>query len=375
MANDLLYTLALTRLSGFHFQTALLLYRQLGSGRAVYDHRQHILDVLPECPQRLVQSLQDWDEALRLSDAELQFVEKHHIQALCLGDADYPQRLSDVPDAPIVLFALGKDRLLNRQRVINIIGTRHATVYGQDLTRRLVEQLRQLCPDVVVVSGLAYGIDICAHREALRQGLDTVGVLAHGLDELYPSVHRDTARQMVEQGALLTEYMSGTRLDKLNFVRRNRIVAGISDATVLVESAEKGGGLITCRIAQDYNRPVMAFPGPVGAPYSVGCNALIRDDGAHLITSGEDLMEAMGWPTDAQRRQAAQQGIERTLFPDLTPDEERLVSLLGRTGDQQLSGLAAQTGFGVGQLTALLFQLEMKGVVRSLAGGVWHLLH
>ena len=373
MDDKLLYTLALTRMAGFNFQTALQLYRELGSGKAVYDNRQNIRDVLPDCTPRLAESLQDWSVALAQADAELSFIEKHKIRALCLGDPDYPQRLSETPDAPIVLFYLGTADL-NQRRVINMIGTRHATTYGKDLLRRFMEQLHRLCPEILIVSGLAYGVDICAHRNALQQGYDTVGVLAHGLDDLYPSAHRDTAREMVRQGGLLTEYMSQTRVDKLNFVRRNRIVAGMSDATVLVESAAKGGGLITCRIAQDYDRAVFAFPGAVGAPYSEGCNALIRDNGASLLTSADDLVAAMGWQTDAQLRQAEQSGIERTLFPDLSADEQRVVTTLERMGDAQLNALSVGTNFSIGQLTALLFQLEMKGVIRPLAGGVYHLL-
>jgi len=272
-----------------------------------------------------------------------------------------------------VLYYLGSASL-NQQRVINIIGTRHATAYGQDLIRRFVGKLRELCPQVLIVSGLAYGVDICAHRNALEQGFETVGVLAHGLDELYPPRHRDTARQMLAQGGLLTEYMSETKADKLNFVKRNRIVAGMSDATILVESAERGGGLITCGIAQDYDRSVFAFPGAVGAPYSVGCNNLIRDNGAQLITSAEDFVKAMGWQSDALLRQAKASGIERTLFPDLTAEEQAVVRALDEMGDLQLNQLSVRTNLPIGQLTALLFQLEMKGVVRPLAGGTYHLL-
>lgn len=371
---SLAYTLALTRLTGFNFQTALELYRRLGSGKAVYEHRLDMADILPDCPERVALALRDWSAALARAEEELAFIEHHHIQALCLGDADYPQRLAETPDAPIVLFYLGSADL-NQRRVINIVGTRHATTYGQDLIRHFIEDLKQLCPQkVLIVSGLAYGIDICAHRESLANGLETVGVLAHGLDDLYPPRHRETAREMVGQGGLLTEYMSDTRADKLNFVRRNRIVAGMCDATVLVESAAKGGGLITCRIAQDYNRPVFAFPGPVHAPYSEGCNRLIRDNGAALLTSAEDLVTDMGWQTDRQLSQAQAAGIERTLFPELSADERQVVGVLDEVGDMQLNMLSVRSNIPIGQLTALLFQLEMKGIVKALAGGTFHLL-
>jgi DNA processing protein len=360
-------------MTGFNFQTALRLYQQLGGGQAVYEHRHDLLDVMPDCSPRLVATLQDWSLALVRAEQELAFIEKHQIKVLLLGQPDYPQRLSECPDAPIVLFYMGSANL-NQQRIVNVIGTRHATTYGQDLIRHLMADLRTMGVRPLVVSGLAYGIDICAHREALGHGLQTVGVLAHGLDELYPPRHRDTAKQMLQQGGLLTEYMSETRADKLNFVKRNRIVAGMADATILVESAAKGGGLITCAIAQDYNRQIFAYPGAVGAPYSEGCNNLIRDNGAQLVTSAADIVSALGWQTDQQLQQAKQAGIERNLFPELSEEEQAVVNVLQILGDMQLNMLSVKANISIGQLTALLFQLEMKGIVRPLAGGSYHLL-
>ena len=371
---EVYYTIALTRLTGFNFQTALQLYRELGGGQAVYEHRNDIKEVMPDCSDRLAENLKDWSLPLARAAQEMEFIIKHRIQPLMLGDERYPQRLSECEDAPILLYYLGSAEL-NQKRVINIIGTRHITPYGQDLIRHLVSDLKQMGVQPLVVSGLAYGVDICAHREALGQGMETVGVLAHGLDDLYPARHRDTAKQMVTHGGLLTEYMSETRADKINFVRRNRIVAGMSDATILVESASKGGGLITCGIAQDYNRSVFAFPGAVGAPYSEGCNQLIRNNGAQLITSAADIIEAMGWQTDLQLRQAKQAGIERSLFPDLTAEEQQVVDVLAKTGDLQLNMLSVKSNIPIGQLTALLFSLEMKGVVKPLAGGNYHMLY
>ena len=370
---EVYYTIALTRMTGFNFQTALHLYQTMGGGQAVYEHRHDIKDVMPDCTDRLAASLQDWSLALQRAAQEMSFIQKHQIQPLCLGDERYPQRLAECVDAPIILFYMGNADL-NQRRVINIIGTRHCTAYGQDLIRRFVADLRLLCPEVLIVSGLAYGVDICAHRHALQNGYETVGVLAHGLDELYPSAHRDTAKQMLQQGGLLTEYMSETRADKMNFVKRNRIVAGMTDATILVESAAKGGGLITSHIAQDYDRAVFAFPGAIGAPYSEGCNQLIRDNGAQLITSAEDFVEAMGWQTDAQRQEAINKGIERNLFPELSDEEQGIVKALNEHGDLALNQLAAKTNIPISRLTALLFQMEMKGIVRPLAGGTYHLL-
>ena len=274
------------------------------------------------------------------------------------------------PDAPLILYYKGTADL-NQHYVLNMVGTRRCTTYGQDLIRHFICDLRLLCPEVLIFSGLAYGIDVCAHRNALEQGYETVGVLAHGLDQIYPSAHRNTAARMVRQGGLLTEYMTQTEPIANNFRQRNRIVAGCSDATVLVESAIKGGGLITCHIAQEYGREVFAFPGAVGMPYSEGCNRMIRNNTAALITSAADFVESMGWQTTQQHAPA----VERQLFPDLTPDEQAIVALLQQTNDLQLNMLSVKSNIAIGQLTALLFQLEMKGVVKSLAGGTYHLLN
>jgi DNA processing protein len=217
-------------------------------------------------------------------------------------------------------------------------------------------------------------VDICSHNEALANGYDTLGVLAHGLDQIYPYRHRDVAATMVQHGGLLTEFMTQTNADKPNFVRRNRIVAGCSDATIVVESATKGGSLITAEIAQSYDRAVFAFPGNVGLPFSEGCNHLIRDNGAALITCAEDFVQAMGWESDSVLRQAHAEGIERELFPDLSDEERLVVDLLQQVNDLQLNILTVRTGLPISRLTAVLFQLEMKGVVKPLAGGMYHLL-
>ena len=366
---EIFYTMALSRLSYLNLATASQLVERMGSAEAVYEHRADIASVLTDCSPRLVESLRTgWDAPLHHAAAEMEFMTKHGVQALCKSDADYPQRLRECDDAPLVLFYRGSASL-NPPRVIDIVGTRRSTPYGHDLTERLMADLRQLCPDVLIVSGLAYGIDICAHRAALANGFDTVGVLAHGLDQLYPPRHRQTAVEMVSHGGLLTEFMTGANADKKNVVRRNRIVAGMSDATVLVESAARGGGLITCRIAQSYNRSVFAFPGAVGAPYSEGCNQLIRDNGAALITSAADLVQALGWQPEDVRPAV----IEPSLFPDLSAEERRIVQLLQQHNDVQLNILCVNTNLPIAHVASLLFQLEMKGLVKPMAGGTYHL--
>lgn len=373
MESELYYTMALTRLTNFNYQQALELYKMVGSAQLLFEHRNEIGDIVHDASPHLKTALSYWDDAMKRADFELKYMQEHGIRGLTLTDEDYPQRLCECPDAPLVLYYKGNADL-NQAKVVSIVGTRHITTYGQDLVRRFISDLKRSCPQVLIVSGLAYGVDINAHRESLANGYPTVGVLAHGLDTIYPYHHRDTAAEMLNHGGLLTEFMTQTNADKPNFVRRNRIVAGMADSVILVESAAKGGGLITAEIGQSYDRAVFAFPGNVNAEYSKGCNNLIRDNGAGLISNADDFVRAMGWQDDKQRQQALADGIERHLFPDLSPEEQRIVSLLQETNDLQLNILSVKTSIPIGQLTALLFQLEMKGVVKPLAGGMYHLL-
>ena len=369
---DVIHAITLTRIGFYNMASMLDLLRRAGSATAIMEHSADIRQLVPDASPRLVEAFRNSGDAAHRAEVEDAWAMEHGVRVLCYGSSDYPQRLNDCPDAPLVLYYKGNADL-NQQRVINIVGTRRCTVYGQDIIRRFVADLRQLCPRVLIVSGLAYGVDICAHRQALQQGFETVGVLAHGLDDLYPTAHRDTAVQMLHQGGLVTEFMTQTRADKMNFVRRNRIVAGMADATLLIQSAAKGGGLITCDIAQNYGRDVFAFPGPVDVEECRGCNNLIRDNGAGLITSAEDFVNAVNW-NDHRLLEATRMGIERQLFPDLSAEEQTVVDVLSATNDLQVNLLTVKTGIPISRLSALLFTLEMKGVVRSLAGGMYHLL-
>lgn len=373
---EVFYTMALTRISNFNFAQALQLYKAVGSAQLLYEYRNDIGDILKDCSPRLKEALKDWDEPMKRADFELRYMQEHGIRALTLTDEDYPQRLLECPDAPIILYYIGNSDL-NQAKIVSIVGTRQCTTYGQDLIRRFIADLRQQCPQVLIVSGLAYGVDIHAHRQALENGYETVGVLAHGLDHIYPYRHRETAAEMVRHGGLLTEFMTQTNADKPNFVRRNRIVAGMADAVILVESAAKGGGLITAEIAQSYDRAVYAFPGHVNAEFSQGCNNLIRDNGAGLISNADDFVRAMGWDTMKDMPlwlTPPLRPAENAQIPDLSPEEQTIVSLLQQTNDLQLNILSVKTGIPIGQLTALLFQLEMKGILKPLAGGMYHLL-
>ena len=374
MKQEHLYAVALTRLGGFNLPALMELYQRAGSATAIYEHRNNIHDILPDATQRLVETLENWDNVISFAERELQYDEQNNIEVLCLNDENYPQRLRECPDAPIVLYKQGNVNL-NKYHTLNIIGTRNCTQYGRDLIRAFIRELKLICPDALVFSGLAYGIDICAHRESLANNMETVGVVAHGLDIVYPRMHTGTAKEMCEKGGgVITEYTTNTQPVPKNFVQRNRIVAGCTDATLLVESANKGGGLITCNIARSYNREVFAFPGAIGAEYSEGCNQLIRDNGASLITSAYDFVKAMNWDNDIKLEKAQQQGIERTLFPNLNNEEQIVVEALQQQNDQQINMLSVRTNLSMARLMALLFELEMKGIIRTMAGGCYHLL-
>ena len=370
---ETLYAVALTRINYFNVATSLQLYRKLGSATNIMEHRHDIRAVLPDATPRLIKALKDISDAMRRAEKELEFDENHRIKPLVFNDDDYPQRLRECEDAPLVVYYRGTADL-NKQRIISVVGTRHCTVYGQEIISKFISQLKELCPDVLVVSGLAYGVDIQAHRNALKNGFETVGVLAHGLDSLYPTAHRDTATEMLKQGGLLTEFMTSTNADKINFVRRNRIIAGTADATIVVESAAHGGGLITADIANSYGREVFAFPGNIGMPYSEGCNNIIRDNKAALITSAEDFVKTMGWEQDAKLKKAREKGIERQMFPELTDDETRIVNTLQHTNDLQANIISVKCGLPISTVASTLFNLELKGIVRLYAGGVYHLI-
>lgn len=372
--DDILYTIALTKLGYISPDVLLRIIQQTGSGKTLYETRDHLEELLPESSKRLKDIIGgNWNDAIAYAKNEMEFCQKNNISILCYGDNDYPQRLNECPDAPVVLYYKGNANL-NCHHVINIIGTRHCTNYGSDVICRFISDLKKLCPEVLIVSGLAYGVDINAHKYALDNGFNTVGVLAHGLDTLYPSMHRETATKMIEQGGLLTEYMSNTRIDKQNFIRRNRIVAGISDACILVESAKHGGGLITARISQDYGRDVFAVPGRTSDHYSQGCNSLIHDNQASLLLSAEDFVLSMGWENDKILEDAKSRGIELSLFPELTDEQQAIANTLEKFGDLQLNILMIKTGFTIGKLNQLLFEMEMNGIVRPMAGGNYHLI-
>ena len=300
------------------------------------------------------------------AEKELLFIEKNKIIPLFYYDKRYPERLKRCPDSPLILYYKGNAEL-NASRIISIVGTRTATDYGKFNTEKLVEDL--VAMDVLVISGMAYGIDICAHKAALKNNLQTVGVFGHGLDRVYPSEHRVVAEKMLNQGGLLTEYISGTNPDRTNFPMRNRIVAGLADATIVIEASRKGGALITAELANSYHRDVFAYPGRVTDTYSQGCNNLIKTNRAALIESARDLQYIMGWENHPEKAAP----IQKKLFLEYNPEEKVILDLFNESDSLTIDAICFKSNFTPGKVAGILLNLEFEGIVKSLPGKVYQL--
>lgn len=357
------FAIALACLKGVGATGACQLYKQLGSARAVYEQRQAFNTFIKSTDH-------DWDAALKRAEQELAFCEKNAIRVLTPTDADYPQLLLEAHDAPVALFYKG-NASLNVKHILAVVGTRHITEYGKEICQRFCADLSHILPDSLIVSGLAYGVDIHAHRACLQNGLPTVGILAHGLDRIYPAMHRNTAAAMVNQGGLLTEYLTGTNPDKGNFVRRNRIVAMMTAATLVVESAAKGGSLITASIADSYGRNIYAYPGRVGDKYSEGCNQLIVRDKAKLITCADELAYAQGWTDEIEKRK---QPVQQELFLELDGTQGDVYNCLKKSGDMSMNQLSTALHTPIHSISAALFDMEMDGIVKQVGGGLYKLV-
>jgi DNA processing protein len=372
MDKETLYMMALTRVPKLNYSQQRTLVETLGSATAVYENRRNIMDVIPDAIPALRENLSFMDSCLPRCEEELEWAERVKVDCISFLDDRYPQRMKECDDAPMMLYYRGMADL-NKTRIVSMVGTRKITDYGRQMCETFIRELAELCPDVLVMSGLAYGVDIQCHRQALQNKLETIGVLAHGLDQIYPTLHRNTAKEMLCQGGLLTEFMSRTTIEKRYFVQRNRIVAGCSDATIVVESASRGGSLITAEIAQSYGREVFAFPGRMTDTQSEGCNRIIANNTAGLLTCAEDFVNAMGWENDKARQKQLADGIQQELFPDLSDEEQLIVETLRNKDRLQLNIISVSTGIPAGRLSGLLFTMEMKGVVRMIPGGMYRL--
>lgn len=360
MSTPLFYTLALLKIEGVGDIVAKKLIHHCGSAEQVFKAQKQQLLAIDGVGEMVFRKLQD-KTVFRLAEAEINFIEKARIQHCLYTDAHYPERLKHCIDSPTVLFQSGNIALQNR-KIIAVVGTRQVTSYGVDFTRKLIEDLAPMDP--VIVSGFAYGVDIVAHQTAIDCGLQTIGVLAHGLNQTYPKIHKKYIAKMEENGGFLTEFWSSSCPDRENFIKRNRIVAGIAEATVVVESAEKGGSLITANLANDYNRDVFAVPGRSSDKYSQGCNNLIKTQRAHLLTSAADIVYLLNWEVEEVNNKA----IQKQLFVTLDSDEQKIYDFLQTKGKELLDSIALECELPIFKVSSLLLTMELKGVIRPLPG-------
>lgn len=366
-SSKLLYQIALTQINGVGDILARNLLEQIGDEEAIFKSSARELIAIKNFSNSLAKEILN-PEVLRKAEKEVEFVIKNNIKTYYFNDSDYPSRLKECPDSPILLYYKGNADL-NEKKVISIVGTRKSNSYGHDFCNQFIEELSDLYPDLLIVSGLAYGIDIEAHKSALKHSLPTIGVLAHGLDRIYPSAHRNTAISMLDKGGLLTEFISKTEPDKFNFVRRNRIVAGLSDAVIVVQSGNKGGSLITADMANSYNREVFAVPGRITDKESVGCNNFIEQNKAILLQSADSFIKQMQW--DVMKSSKPKQ---QKLFLNLTSEEQLIYDLLQSEDFLHIDILSMQTGIQLSSLSSILLMMEMNGVLKAIPGRNYQLI-
>lgn len=358
--------IALTLIEGVGDVLARQLISYCGSVEAIFKEKKRALEKIPEIGPKTAKSIASFRNFDR-AERELEFVRKHHIRLLFYLDEGYPNRLKNCHDAPLLLYYKGTSDL-NHSRMVAIVGTRKATVYGRSITQDLVAALGTM--KATVVSGLAYGIDITAHKACLDHEIETIGVMAHGLDRIYPPGHITVARQMALHGGLITEHISGADPDKENFPKRNRIIAGLCDAVIVAEAARKGGALITADIANTYNRDVFAIPGRVDDSSSEGCNLLIRNNKAVLLQSGADIQYIMGWE---DKKEKQKKPVQRQLFPTLGEEEQKIVAIISEASPCHIDRISHLSALTPGKLSNLLLQLEFNGIIRCLPGKVFQL--
>lgn len=356
---DLFYLLALQRVEGVGDIIAKKLLTHCGSAEAIFKTKTSQLAAIDGVGSMTLKNLKDhavFDKA----NAELEFIRSNDINVVHFQDENYPDRLKHCIDGPLLLFSSGKIDIKNR-RIISIVGTRQITSYGMEFCRKLIEDLAPLDP--VIVSGFAYGVDIAAHQLAMEYNLQTIGVVAHGLNQIYPKTHKKYVAKVEENGGFITEFWSTSNPDKENFVRRNRIVAGMSEATIVIESADRGGSLITANMANDYNRDVFAVPGRVTDKYSQGCNNLIKTQKANVLTSAADLVYILNWDIEQKSKP-----VQKQLFVTLDDDEQKVYDYLLKTGKEVMDIIALRCDFPIYKISGMLLNLELKGVVRPLPG-------
>jgi len=364
--NDLLYLIALTQIKNVGAKHAKNLISYCGGAKEVFKATQHQLFKVPGIGEKIaanIRAFKDFDNAKK----ELEFIQKSNIEAFSYLDKDYSQRLKHYDDSPVVLFKKGNTNL-NAARTVAIVGTRKATARGKAICEQLISDLKVY--DISIISGLAYGIDVTAHKKCVELDIPTIGVLGHGLDRIYPSTHRNIAEQMLKDGALITEFPSNTKPNAPNFPARNRIIAGMSDAVIVVETRQTGGSMITAHIANDYNKDVFAIPGRLGDESSKGCNHLIKTHKAFLLESAEDIAYIMRW----EKSDSNSKTTEKKLYVGLSDEERKIVELIRTHENINTDKLTYELEYSTSKLAALMLSMEFRGILKSLPGNRYTLL-
>ncbi len=361
--SELLYKIAITQVTGIGSITAKKLIAKCGSAEAVFKEPPSCLVKISGINRQMISSFGQ-KELFLIAEKEIDFIQKNDIHPLYFLDKDYPFRLKQCVDSPVLLYVKGNAKL-NTKRIIAIVGTRKPSSYGKDICEKIILGMAE--SNVMVVSGLAYGIDTHAHENALKYRLPTVAVLGHSLDRIYPSLNIGLARKILDKGSLISEFISGTKPDRENFPRRNRIVAGMVDAVLVVESAERGGALITADIALSYSREIMAVPGRVNDKLSGGCNWLIIDNKAALVRNTSDILKIMNWDEKCV-------GLQRELdFNELNETQRKIMRLLYEYKKLNIDQIISLSGMRMQEIPALLLEMEMKGLIRTYPGNTYEI--
>ncbi|HZI00664.1 MAG TPA: DNA-processing protein DprA [Flavisolibacter sp.] len=366
MKDELICQLAMTLIPNIGDARARALVNHFGDARSIFSASLSSLQQVEGINSALAKSIKAFDD-FSLAEKEKQFIERYGIQAIFLTDPAYPQRLLNCYDAPVLLFYKGTANL-NASRTLAIVGTRLCTDYGRHFTEKLIQDLS--AEGITIISGLAYGIDAAAHKAAIKHQLPTIGVVAHGIDKIYPADHATLAKEMIYSGGgLLTEFFSGTKADKHHFPLRNRIVAGMADATLVIETEIKGGSMITAKLADAYNRDVFALPGRITDKKSSGCNRLIQYQNAIMLTDAKELLQVMGWQTERKPQKKKQ----RALFIEMTQDEKKIVALLEGKECMHIDEINFKSGLSSSAIAAAILNLELQHIVSSLPGKMYQL--
>ncbi|MGV3587360.1 MAG: DNA-processing protein DprA [Adhaeribacter sp.] len=371
MGEELVYEVGIGLLPGIGNYLTRTLISYCGSAKQVWHAPPGKIEKIPGIGPTALNALKQGKNVLKQAEAILAQAQKEEVQVLFYTHKNYPDRLKQIADAPTLLYYKGNCSL-NQRKIVSIVGTRKCTSYGKEITEQIVKDLTK--HQALILSGLAYGIDIAAHRAATQYNLPTVGVMANGLDTIYPAVHRKISEKMLENGGLLSENTFGTKPDAHFFPARNRIIAGMADVTIIVESAIKGGTLITADIAHSYNKDIMAVPGPINSPVSAGCNYLIKSLKAAVYTELKDLEELLNWDLENGNSPTGKSALHKYQAEDFTAEEFKIIQVLQETKEEQIDTLSWKTQVPINQISSLLLGLEFKGVVKALPGKKFSLI-